>query len=262
MIKMVDKIPTTTVNITTSDTMRQGQNYKINKKIWELIEESKNNGTDLEERLLALEESDIKEKMGYDNIPEGESLMSQIIELQEALDGNDEPQNNGNENIETNSRDITFSVTSEGYPLPNYPVTVDEVTENTDENGQVVFNLVDGSHIVKMIVERDNVKETYYYNDAIVTDASHTEQVLAMGSRMVSIRFVDKNTQELIEGVDYACESIDVIAEHTSDVTLRTKTTYLSEIPYTFKVYSDDTKSELLDEKSIDRDDSEVTFEV
>ena len=42
---MVDKIPTMTTQIGTSDMMtRTGQNYKINKRIWELIEEQKEQG--------------------------------------------------------------------------------------------------------------------------------------------------------------------------------------------------------------------------
>ena len=43
---------------------------------------------------------------------------------------------------------------------------------------------------------------------------------------------------------------------------LKTQILPANKVPYTFKVYSDETKSLLFDEKSIDRDDLEVTFEV
>ena len=97
---MVKGIPTTTVNIATSDMMsRQGQNYKINRKIWEAIENGKPSeepinppaeDASLEERILALEnraydDSDVKAKMGYNDIPSGESLMSQINDIKNEI---------------------------------------------------------------------------------------------------------------------------------------------------------------------------------
>lgn len=198
--------------------MRSGQNYKINKKIWELIEKQNNNGNE-----------------------------------------NTEPE----VPTEAESRDITFTATTEGNPMgANVPITVDGVTENTDENSQAVFNLVDGTHTAKIVMGTGEERTTFYYNDGIVTDAGHTEQGLNCTSKNLSIRFVDKDTQELIEDVNYLCEVTDVIAEVSMDIPLKTQSMRMSEIPYHFKVYSNDTKSVLLDEKSTDRDDLEVTFEI
>lgn len=82
---MVKGIPIISTTISTIQKRRVPiyNNYRSNTP-----SSTESNETELEARVRALEnraydDSDIKSKMGYDDIPEGESLMSQINDLKE-----------------------------------------------------------------------------------------------------------------------------------------------------------------------------------